>query len=268
MHKWNPADYERSSSAQFSWAIGLISGLDLKGDESIMDIGCGDGKISAILASLVPKGRVVGIDLSSEMINFARSRFPNEDFPNLSFQVGDASGLNFPEEFELAVSFACLHWVKDHLPVLKGVYRSLRPEGKVLFQCGGRGNASKILDITEDLIRSERWAQYYQGFSFPYHFYGPEEYKLWLSQAGLKARRVELVPKEMVHQGQAGLEGIIRNTWLPYTERLPAGLRPEFVSEIARRYIERYPLDDDGKVHVAMMRLEVEADKPSREQGP
>jgi len=263
MHNWNPADYERSSSAQCSWAIGLISGLDIEGDESIMDIGCGDGKISATLASLVPRGRVIGIDLSSEMINFARSRYPKEDFPNLSFQVGNASALNFPEEFDLAVSFACLHWVKDHLPVLKGVHRSLRPGGKVLFQCGGRGNAGKILDITEELTRSERWAQYYQGFRFPYHFYGAEEYKLWLSLAGLKARRVELVPKDMVHQGQAGLEGIIRNTWLPYMERLPAGLRPDFVSDVARRYIERYPLDEDGKVHVAMMRLEVEADKPS-----
>ncbi len=262
MHKWNPTDYEKSSSAQCSWAVGLISSLVLKGDESIMDIGCGDGKISATLASLVPEGHVVGLDLSSDMINFARDRYPKEDFPNLSFRVGDASALNFSEEFDQVVSFACLHWVKDHLPVLKGVYRSLRPGGKVLVQCGGRGNASKILDITEELTRSVRWAQYYQSFSFPYHFYGPGEYKLWLSQAGLQARRVELVPKDMVHQGQAGLEGIIRNTWLPYTERLPESLRHEFVTEVARRYIERYPLDEKGRSHVAMMRLEVEADKP------
>jgi len=172
------------------------------------------------------------------------------------------------EEFDLAVSFACLHWVKDHLPVLEGVYCSLRPGGRILFQCGGRGNAAKILDITEDLIRSERWEEYFQGFCFPYHFYGPEEYKRWLSQAGLKAGRVELVPKEMVHVGQAGLEGIIRNTWLPYTERLPTGLRPEFVSEVARKYIERYPLDEEGRVRVAMMRLEVEAEKPALRSWP
>ena len=66
----------------------------------------------------------------------------------------------------------------------------------------------------------------------------------------------------MIHQGQAGLEGIIRNTWLPYTERLPVHLRDEFVREIARRYLERYPLDEKGQAHVQMMRLEVEAEKP------
>jgi len=66
----------------------------------------------------------------------------------------------------------------------------------------------------------------------------------------------------MVHHGQAGLEGIIRNTWLPYTERLPATLRDEFVKEIARRYLEIYPLDENGQAHVQMMRLEVEAEKP------
>ena len=66
----------------------------------------------------------------------------------------------------------------------------------------------------------------------------------------------------------SGLEGIIRNTWLPYTERLPAGLRPEFVSEVARRYIERYPLDEEGRARVAMMRLEVEAEKPALRPRP
>ena len=85
---------------------------------------------------------------------------------------------------------------------------------------------------------------------------------IWLAEAGLRPHRVELVPKDMVHQGQAGLEGIIRNTWLPYTERLPAHLRDEFVQQIARRYLERYPLDEKGRAHVQMMRLEVEAERP------
>jgi trans-aconitate methyltransferase len=79
--------------------------------------------------------------------------------------------------------------------------------------------------------------------------------------AGLVPRRLELVPKDMVHQGLAGLEGIIRTTWLPYTERLPDNLRQEFINDVACRYLELYPLDEDGLVHVQMMRLEVEAGK-------
>ena len=112
------------------------------------------------------------------------------------------------------------------------------------------------------LIKSPPWKEYFSGFSFPYHFYGPDEYRTWLAEAGLRPLRAELVAKEMIHQGQAGLEGIIRNTWLPYTQRLPAHLQGEFVKEIAARYLERYPLDEKGRAHVQMMRLEVEAEKP------
>jgi trans-aconitate methyltransferase len=262
MYNWDPADYDKSSSAQYKWAITLIDDLDLKGDERILDIGCGDGKVTAHLASLVPDGGVVGIDLSGEMICFAATKYIPKRHPNLSFQIGDASRLSFQGELDLVVSFACLHWVKDHLPVLEGVRRSLKPGGRVLFQFGGRGNAARILDLTNDLVKSPRWTEYFRGFGFPYHFYGPEEYRIWLDLAGLVPRRLELVPKDMVHKGRLGLEGIIRTTWLPYTERLPEGMRQEFVSEVASRYLDRYPLDDEGLVHVQMMRLEVEAENP------
>lgn len=260
MHKWDPADYQKSSSAQYNWAMALIAGLKLVGEESILDMGCGDGRVTAHLAGLVPDGSVLGIDLSAEMIRFAAEKYA--DRPNLSFQVGDASDLHFTEQFDLVVSFACLHWIADHVPVLKGVQGSLVPGGHFLMQCGGRGNAARILDLTGDLTASPPWKEYFSDFSFPYHFYGPEEYRTWLAEAGLLPRRVELVSKDMVHQGQAGLEGIIRNTWLPYTERLPAILRDDFVKQVAGRYLERYPLDENGLAHVQMMRLEVEAEKP------
>ncbi|MDD2755001.1 MAG: methyltransferase domain-containing protein [Methanothrix sp.] len=259
-HNWNPADYEKSSSAQFNWAMALIADLLLEGDERILDIGCGDGRITAHLAGLVPNGSVLGIDLSPEMIGFASSKHAGQT--NLSFQVGDASSLHFIEQFDLVVSFACLHWIPDHLPVLKSVQQSLVPGGRFLMQCGGRGNAARILDLTGDLIKSLRWKEYFIGFSFPYHFYGPQEYSLWLAEAGLRPLRTELVAKDMIHQGQAGLEGIMRNTWLPYTQRLPAHLQGEFVKEIAGMYLDRYPLDENGQAHVQMMRLEVEAEKP------
>jgi trans-aconitate 2-methyltransferase len=263
MHKWDPADYEKSSSAQYEWAMKLISRLKVAEDERILDIGCGDGRITARLAALVPKGEVVGIDLSPEMRDFAKERFPKGDYPNLSFMPGDASGLDFQEEFDLVVSFACLHWVKDQLPVLEGIRRSLRRGGRVLLQFGGKGNAAALLDVTEELTKSEKRSDYFRGFQFPYHFYGPEEYRVWLAQAGLQCIRAELVQKDMVHQGKDGLEGIIRVTWLPYLERLPESLRQEFVEEVARRYLERYPLDGQGRAHVRMMRLEVEAERPS-----
>lgn len=260
MHKWDPSDYEKSSSAQYRWAMDLVSRLDLREDERVLDVGCGDGKITAQLASRLPKGEVLGIDLSRDMIDFAKGRYPSKTYSNLDFQLGDANKLDFNKEFDLVVSFACLHWVKDHLPVLKGIGRSLVPSGRVLLQFGGKGNAEEILATTENLIRDDKWSGYFKDFSFPYHFYGPDEYRVWLNLAGLKARRVDLVPKDMVQTGKKGLEGIIRNTWLPYTERLPEKLRSEFVNEIADRYIENHPLVE-GLAHVKMVRLEIEAVK-------
>ncbi len=260
MHKWDPADYQMSSSAQYNWAMALIERLNLTGEERILDIGCGDGRITAHLASLVPRGRVLGIDLSSDMIGFAAKEHSGNS--RIFFQVGDASHLGFKEEFDLIVSFACLHWIEDQLPVLRGVRQGLVPGGRFLMQCGGRGNAEKILDITGEIIAEPAWSRYFSGFSFPYHFYGPEEYEPWLMRAGLRPTRVDLVAKDMVHLGQAGLTGIIRNTWLPYTERLPDCLRDEFIREVAQRYLDRYPLDGHGKAHVQMMRLEVEAKRP------
>ena len=260
MHKWNPADYEKSSSAQFKWAMDLVSKLELRGDENVIDIGCGDGKITAAIADRVPRGKVLGIDLSGDMVEFACNKYQQHDYQNLSFQQKDATQLAYQDEFDVVVSFACLHWVKDHIPVLEGIRRSLKTPGRILLQFGGKRNAGEILDITEDLIRTDEWSTYFQGFNFPYHFYGAEEYQDWLKQVGLKAKRVELVPKDMVHLGKSGLEGIIRNTWLPYIERIPDELRAKFIGKIADRYIESHPLQE-GMVHVKMVRLEVEAEK-------
>lgn len=260
-YKWNPEDYEKNSSAQEKWADALISGLKLKGDEHILDIGCGDGKITAKISARAPDGYVLGIDSSRDMIDFARKRFPPSQYANLRFELGDALRLDFDQEFDLVMSFACLHWIKDHLEVLKGVQRSLRPGGRLLFQCGGRGNAGELMALTEDLVRESRWSRYFRGFRFPYYFYGTEGYHACLEQAGLEEIRVELVPKEMVQHGTAGLEGWIRATWHPVIERIPEDLKQQFVSEMAERYLERHTLED-GLAKVRMMRLEVEARKP------
>lgn len=260
-HKWNPEDYEKHSSAQEKWADALISGLKLKGDEHILDIGCGDGKITVKMAARVPDGYVLGIDSSQDMIDFARKRFPPSQYADLRFELGDALSLDFDQEFDLITSFACLHWIKDHLSVLRGVQHSLRPGGRLLFQCGGRGNAGELMALTEELIRESIWSRYFQGFRFPYYFYGTEGYHAWLEQAGLEEIRVELIPKEMVQQGKTGLEGWIRTTWHPVIERIPEDLKQQFVSEMADRYVERHPLED-GLVKVRMVRLEVEARRP------
>ena len=201
-YNWNAQDYAKNSANQFQWAKELIPKLKLKGNEALLDIGCGDGKITAELARCLPEGRAVGVDSSEKMINLAQTTFPPKDHPNLSFQVMDARKLTFKAEFDIAFSNAALHWIVDQKAVLGGVQRSLKPGGRLLFQMAGKGNAKDILGIINELADMEPWTGYFQQMTFPYGFYDPEEYKAFLQQAGLVPERVELFPKDMKYKAQ------------------------------------------------------------------
>ena len=262
-YTWDSSDYAQHSSAQSDWAQELISKLHLLGTESILDLGCGDGKMTLALAEMAPKGKVVGIDSSENMIKLAQQRLIDSIHQNLTFQQMDALALRFDDQFDVAFSNAALHWIKDHLAMLEGVKRSLKESGRILFQMGGKGNAQDVIDVVHMLMETEKWRQYFDGFSFPYGFFGPQEYEQWLKQVGLVPRRLELIPKDMTQEGAEGLTGWIRTTWLPYTQRVPEQLQETFVSEIVDSYLKAFPPDEEGKVHVKMARLEVEATKPS-----
>jgi len=127
--------------------------LALRGNESVLDIGCGDGKISAQLAQVLKNGRVVGIDLSNEMIQLASQQYPQTANPNLSFLQMDASKIHVPERFDIAFSNATLHWVKDQRSVLRGTHGALKSGGKLLFQMGGKGNAADVFSAIEAVIQ-------------------------------------------------------------------------------------------------------------------
>jgi len=101
----------------------------------------------------------------------------------------------------------------------------------------------------------------FEDFEFPFGFLGTEEYEILLRDVGFIVKRVELLPKDMAHIGKSGFEGWIRTTWLPYTQQVPKELTEEFIEAISNRYLEEVPITSDGKVHVAMVRIEIEAEK-------
>lgn len=260
--RWDASDYAENATAQYGWAQSLISGLELVGDEAILDLGCGDGRISAEIAA-GHSGRVLGVDNSPQMIQLATQRYAAGK--NLAFRQMDARELSFDAQFDLIFSNAVLHWVEDHRSVLSGIARALRPGGRVVLSMGGKGNAKAMLSVADAMIGAPEWRDYFDGFLFPYAFYGVKEYREWLAGTGLQASRLELVAKDMVHESVDDLKGWIRTTWFPYTRRLPATRRDEFISELVERYLEHYPVDDCGRTHLKMIRLELDAFKAVEE---
>lgn len=261
-YKWNAEDYVTNSKSQQLWAKELIDKLNLKGNETVLDLGCGDGRITCEISTRLSSGKVIGIDSSSDMIKLASQRYPANQYNNLKFLIGDASNLQFNNEFNVVFSNATLHWIKEHIPVLKGIYNSLLPGGFALFQMGGKGNAEDILTVLSDLMRDNNWAKYFLDFNFSYGFYGPDVYKKWVEQTGFNVKRIELIPKDMVHKNSGELAGWIRTTWLPYTQRIPDILRDKFINELVDNYLLKIPYDDKGNIHIKMYRLEVEIQKP------
>ncbi|HYE36456.1 methyltransferase domain-containing protein [Methylocaldum sp.] len=263
MYRWNPEDYSRHSAGQEHWARELLSGLNLRPDDSVLDIGCGDGRITAELAKHVPHGRAVGVDLSEDMIRYAASRFPASNYPNLEFRQADAQALPFDSEFTVVYSNAALHWVRDHRPVLAGIARALKPGGRCVMQMGGRGNAAALIAAFDAVADDPEWRDAFEGFESTFGFHDAESYRQWLMEAGLDAERVRLIDKDMVHAHREAFTGWLRTAWHPYTSRIPAERRERFIEAVAESYLAENPSDAAGRIHVAMMRLQVEARKPA-----
>src|SRR5690349_14990417 len=125
MTEWNAQLYSERSSLQQSMAAEVLQGLDLTNSERVLDIGCGDGRITSEIARRVAKGFVVGVDASSNMIELASQKTR----PNLCFEVADARSLPFNHEFDLVVSFNALHWIHEQDLALASIHKSLKPGG-------------------------------------------------------------------------------------------------------------------------------------------
>ncbi|MDP3565070.1 MAG: hypothetical protein Q8R70_11345 [Methanoregula sp.] len=100
-------------------------------------------------------------------------------------------------------------------------------------------------------------------FPSPFGFFGPEEYRQWLAEAGLEPVRADLIPKDMVYPDREAFAGWIRTTWLPWMARLPKDEQPVFIQAIIDQYLSMYPADFDGTIHIGMVRLDAEAIKPA-----
>jgi trans-aconitate 2-methyltransferase len=226
-----------------------------------LDVGCGDGKVTAEIARAVPRGSVTGADASPQMIGFAKEKFPTDKFPNLRFRVMDARKIKFERQFDLFFSNAALHWIDDHEKILRGAAAILKLNGRLIISCGGKGNAHGVFLALRPEMRLARWKNYFRKMPMPYFFYAPSDYEKWLPKFGFKIVSLKLVPKDATYEGANNFATWLRTTWIPYVQRVPENMREEFIAAVTQRYAAKHPPDTDGKIHVKMVRLEIDAIK-------
>jgi trans-aconitate methyltransferase len=263
---WNADDYAKHSRGQFGWAMSVIDRLHPAPDARVLDIGCGDGKVTIELARRVPRGSVVGIDSSPAMIELAQATWDGKA-TSVEFRRMDAQALDFDAEvggFDIVFSNAALHWARDQPAVLRGVAAALAPGGRTFFSMGGRGTAAVVYRVLAEMTgEKNRWGRFLETAVSPHFFRGPEEYDGWLRDAGLVPRRVELVRKPMRHADATALLGWLRTTWTPFTSSVPEERRAEFLAELLDRVRPGCDSGEGDEILMPMVNLEVEAVKPA-----
>ena len=163
--------------------------------------------------------------------------------------------------FDIVFSSSVLHWVDNHPAFLRGASACLRPGGRLVVSCGGKGNAQDVFVALRPEMRLKQWCKFFRKLPKPYFFHSPADYEKWLPRFGFKTHTVKLSPKDAVYPGCERFAAWFRTTWLPYTQRVPEDLREKFIAGVVDRYLAKHPPDAEGRVRVRMVRLEIDAVK-------
>lgn len=216
---WDPQAYGRDAGFVHGLAGGVVEWLDAQAGERILDLGCGDGQLSARLAA--GGARVTGVDASAEMTAAARAR-------GITAEHGAAERLPFADaSFDAVFSNAVLHWVRDQDAMMDEVRRVLRPGGRFVAEMGGHGNVAAIRVALIAVL--ERHG--HGGLEDEVNYYPtPEAYTRRLEGHGFTVERMELIPRP-TRLAESGMEGWLRTFRRGVLERLPDELREAVVAE-------------------------------------
>jgi len=235
--EWHGEDYAQHSSLQAAMADEVLSQLQLRGDEKVLDLGCGDGKLSARIAALVPRGSVLGVDASPDMVAFAQKNFGAGQVSNLRFEVADARTLEYRAAFDLLVSFNALHWVSDAATALQGIRRALKPGGQARLRLVTRSDLTSLEEVAELTRQDVRWAAHFKGFVDPYLRLTAEQYAALASSLGLRVLSMQSHSKHWDFKTEAAFFGFCNAGFGAWTRGLPEDQRQPFVEDVAQRYL-------------------------------
>jgi trans-aconitate 2-methyltransferase len=242
---WDAASYQRVSVPHEEWAASILDRAGLSGAETVLDAGCGSGRVTAMLIDRLPEGRVIAVDGSASMIKEVRAVLRPQD----EAFVADLVEVEVEEPVDVVFSSAVFHWVLDHDGLFANLRRALKAGGRLASQNGGAGNISRLKASSAAVMSRPPYATHFEGFGEPWNYAGPEETEERLARAGFSEARCWLQPWDIVPPAPAEF---LRTVCLgPYVDRLPEELREGFVADVMG--LEEEPLVLD------YVRLNIEA---------
>jgi trans-aconitate 2-methyltransferase len=151
---WDASSYDRVSDPQYAWALEVLERLPLAGDETVLDAGCGSGRVTAMLLERLPRGRVIAVDSSESMVEHARRALGER----ATIFRADLTEFELDEPVDAVFSNAVFHWIPDHDRLFRRLFAALRPGGRLVAQCGGEGNVARLIEAMRRVYRRDAFA--------------------------------------------------------------------------------------------------------------
>jgi trans-aconitate 2-methyltransferase len=142
--------------------VEVLERLGARGDEAVMDAGCGTGRVTELLLAELPEGSVLAVDGSRAMVEAAKKRFAEE--PRVRVERQDLLSLEVGEPVDLIFSTATFHWIADHDRLFENLALALKPHGRLVAQCGGEGNIARATRATVETMEEEIFRDYFVGW--------------------------------------------------------------------------------------------------------
>jgi trans-aconitate 2-methyltransferase len=223
---WDASSYHRVSVPHEEWARSVLDRLPLSGAETVLDAGCGSGRVTGLLIKRLPEGRVVAVDGSASMVEKVEEVLRPVD----RALVADLTEVELEEEVDAVFSSAVFHWVLDHDLLFRRLRAALRSGGRFAAQCGGAGNIARLRQISTEVAASEPFASYFEGFAEPWNYANAEQTEARLRAAGFDEVRCWLQPWTIEPPQPAEFIGTV--CLGNQLDRLPAELRDPFVAAV------------------------------------
>lgn len=223
---WDAPAYDRVSDPQFGWALEQLERLPFAGAEVVLDAGCGSGRVTAELVDRLPRGRVYAVDVAPSMAAHASQMLGER----ATVLCQDLVELELPEKMDAIFSNATFHWIADHGRLFAALARALAPGGRLVAQCGGRGNIDAFRKAADAVAEQEPFTRFFAGWRRPWNYATAKDTEQRLRAAGFQDVSCWLEPKD-VTPAEPG--AFIRTVCLVrHLDPLPVELRDPFIERV------------------------------------